>query len=465
MIRSLQPSKIPGHLRHSFAALCRRTHQPQIALRSLAPIVRPSRDRTLGGTNQEQVQYAATLIEVGATDEGMQLLDQIKSLPPDGLLYRAFGFVSKWEYGSSIPVLEKYVRLPEIGWYQRLVGNVNLAAALVVERKKEALSFLNALYAETNQRNLDLLKGHVLQLKAQWLIAAQEFDQAKRTALLARQTLRTTGGLDTFFAEKWLVVVNLLQSGGSPESLNSLERFKQEAIARGEYDNARDCELYRAVASKDESLVVRLCVGSPCKGYRERIFREFGKRVNVPSSYLWNPSTVLKAKKEISLLQDGRVSSGDNLILGHLIHRVLCILASDFYRPFRVASLYAALHPEAFYDPHSSANQIYELIKRVRKWLLKNRVPLGIKNFPDSYGLQVKDKHALWVSSELAVPSAKERLLDKIRRHFPTTPFSLREASILIKANSWTVLRALREAAEKGEVNRVGRGPSTRYHF
>lgn len=463
-LKKLKTAKLSSDLRARYAALARRAQIPQVALRLLRPIVRNSPNRDLGGTPLEQIEYAATLIIVGAIDEGSDILNSIEDMPAVGLLYQAYAHVARWDYQVSIPFLEKYVSLPEVDSYQRLVANINLAAALVHERIPKAPYLVNELLQETDRPELMRLHGHVVQLKAQWLISLKQYDWARQLLEDAQRAHANVGGLDGFFIRKWMAIIHVLEKRGCPESLASLEQVKSEARQLEHWETVRDCDVYKALALKDEKLLLHLIIGSPFTLFRRHLLSQFGAYIEIPSVYLWNPTGV-ETPTTIDLLRDGRAPSGKTLKLGQAIHKVLYTLTSDFYRPCQVASLYAALCPGQFYNAASSPSRIYEIIKRTRKWLKDNQVPLRVEEISGTYCLGFEPETALWIPTSPLPATGPEFLLESLRSHFGSRPFSIAEASKQLGRNPWNILKVLQVAHQQGLCRRQGKGRSTTYQF
>src|SRR5688572_23070050 len=77
LLGDLSPRKIPRPLAVSVANLYRRMGLMHLALKLLAPFVRPSPRRPLVATDPEKLEYAASLIRLGVVNEAVRLLDSV----------------------------------------------------------------------------------------------------------------------------------------------------------------------------------------------------------------------------------------------------------------------------------------------------------------------------------------------------------------------------------------------------
>ena len=86
-------------------------------------------------SDQELIEYAGSLIEVGCLQEAFGYLERVDTKKfPEALLIRSFGLFANWDYVHAIPLLEQYIDNSKISDYQKLVGKINLAASMIFEQ-------------------------------------------------------------------------------------------------------------------------------------------------------------------------------------------------------------------------------------------------------------------------------------------------------------------------------------------
>ena len=190
-LRQLISRKVPRPLLAQVAALLRRADLPWLALRLLNPIVRPTGKAAGFATEKEKAEYAAALAVIGASKEALELLRSIDAKEvPERLLYEAFALMAQWDYQATVPLLTRYVGVSSLTNYQRLVGKVNLAAALVHERQHlKADYLLKQLLFDTSLRRLSLMHGIALEQAAQSCIYQKNWSGAARFLQQANSAL------------------------------------------------------------------------------------------------------------------------------------------------------------------------------------------------------------------------------------------------------------------------------------
>ncbi|MBS1985411.1 MAG: hypothetical protein JST16_14695, partial [Bdellovibrionales bacterium] len=193
------------------AGLARRCGMPEQSLRLLAPTVRPSARSLVVASPDEIIEYAGALVAIGAHREALDLLASVPvARASEAALQRAFAHFAQWNYAAAIDCLQVYLRSDRIDAYRRLVGEVNLAAALVHERKDQpAQALLRRLLVQTEAPGFARLHANVLELAAQAAIERAAWTEAADYLERAQALLRGQGVRDAFYIEKWRAVLDL----------------------------------------------------------------------------------------------------------------------------------------------------------------------------------------------------------------------------------------------------------------
>lgn len=446
------------------ASLCRRAELPSISIRVLNPIVRSKPRLMVEATQAERAEYAACLIKIGASDEGLALLRSIQNPElPEIFLYQAFALISQWDYRGSIPNLLTYIKFPGVDEYQRLVAQVNLADAYVHEHDNYRVKeLLPSLMEVTRKQRRWLLHGVVLQIGAQHSILNKGWKEARRLLDDSYGILRKTGGLDEFFVRKWKAVLEAHRSGGDRSSLSLLKKIVEEARQRRHWETIRDCDLTKAILTRDRNLLIHLYFGTPFEVFKKRIISESGKEFSLPQSYTWH----LKGKGcGVSIdLFSGQVDGKEQgLRPGGVMHRMLSALTSDFYRPLRLATLFSRVYPGEYFNLITSPTRIHQVTQRLKLWFGKNNFPLVIEERTGQYRLL--GEVAFRIPNRIVPESYQYALIEKLKSTWPEIPFSAREGGELLGLSRMSVLRLLQLAQRKGWLRRTGRSDLTRYCF
>lgn len=235
-------------------------------------------------------------------------------------------------------------------------------------------------------------------------------------------------------------------------------------MTRRHWDTVRDCDRFRALATRDERLFLHLYFGTPHESFRAGLVRDFGESVEIPRSYPWE---LQGGGRAIDLVTGRAESSAPILKTGQVVHRVLTTLASDFYRPFRLATLFGRLYRGEFFNPTSSPLKVHQAMNRFKKWAKDAQFPIVVEEDSGLYRLAASAPCTLRVSGELReVSDAKKGSLVQLRAFIgPESEFSAQLAAETLGVSASTALRILERALAEGELERFGSGNKVRYRF
>lgn len=434
--------------RVQWAALARRSNLSLLSLKLLSPVVRPARGIPTNPTPAELTEYAAALLRVGAYNEAVALLNSVPGKDyPDAWLFRAFANFSQWEYGASIELLRSYLASPVLSDYWRQVGRVNLAAALVFEKKaNEADSLLGELKRETQSQGNILLLGNVLELTAQNAISEKRWDEAKEYLESAERLVKRGEGLNSFFISKWNAILGLLDCGDET-SLRRLAEVRKEALALQHWETVRDLDFFLAKATGNQALLLHLHFGSPFPAFRKRLSSEISK--DLPSSYDWKLGPAGKSRATYDPL-------GKSLKPGTTLFRLFDVLSSDFYRPFRIPALHEKAFPGEYFNPYSGFNRMRKVLQRLRSELKSGKVGIQIEQHKGNYRLVAEKPVSLKVTRSEATRDPVVIFVDRLGERWRKSPFSAREAASQFGTSHRTANRLLSQAESRGLVEKTG---------
>ncbi len=464
ILTSFQNLKIPRDLACRVASLARRAELPDIALKLLGPIVRSGKPLAKPVTDSEKAEYAANLVKIGATTEAFSLLKTIDREKCAAVcFFEAFAHISLWNYRGSIPLLETYLKHPLAEPYLTLVAKVNLASSLTFERHHDqALFVIERLIGEAKEKSLTLLHGNLLELRAQNAIFNKRWTEADESLEQANILLAATGARFGLFIKKWKTFSLILQNGLTNESLSQLQEIRTEASVQKHFETLRDCDRVLALTTHDFSLGSRLFFGTPFDSFRQRLRSDWGERFNLPEFFDWKLGPPGESLISLNLHTGEMKNAREPLKTGGILHRLLQVLSSDFYRPQRLACLYSALYPGEYFNASSASLKIHQAVNRLRAWIKKNRLPLVIVEATGFYSLDSTAPFSLRVShpERLAANPLLEQLLIK----WPENAwFSVKEAAGITKLSASSTLRLLNELRNEGSLLRQGSGKNIRY--
>ena len=453
-LANLSVKQIPRRYCARLGALANRVGRTAMTLKLLNPLVRGGRSKEEAATPEELIEYAEALRRLGATREAEQILSRLSHLQlPVVNLRWAYCLISQWRYREAIPRLQDYLNAVPTTEYSNVIARVNLAAALIFEQDHVyAEQILSSLHEETKTPGRELLHTNCLELKAQLEIFRGQWREAHLALDRAEATVATTKSHYNLYLQKWrAIALSLEQNRAHP----SLVQVRQAAITAGSFETERECDLYLGVTGRDPALVQRVYFGTSQPSYRAKI-EKLAAFCEFPDSYQTAGSP------QVLDVLTARINGDANAIEeGELPHRLLILLARDFYRPATVLSAFSDLFPEEHFNPQGSANRVHQVTRRLRQAL--EPLPLRLVEKSGCYRLHCEDQLALRVRKDPIELSARAIEWREIEDQFPSHPFSKMDVVRLKNCSVATAKRWLRWAVDTGHAQVVGSGNQQRY--
>ena len=453
------------------AGLFRRCGSPEISVRLLHSLVRvrirDGHPAETDSTESERAEYAVALAYLGAEVEAMGLLHELdRGKLLEAKLYLAFIQMSRWEYRSAIPLLEKFLAAPG-DEYRQLVARVNLASALVWEHKDaRAAELLRRASDQCRQHGARRLEANCREFSAQLAIQQRRFGAAREQLEQAVRLLKLEGGREALYVRKWGAILDLhRRSRSSPEArqgARALAELRGEALRLGNWETARECDIWVALAGVDPELVVKLYYGSPYPALRQRLLEENQLNVSeIRSAYDWELGSVPATIQETESPWN---TSGAKGVLG-----TFRALATDFYRPLRVSTLHAQIFPDEPYHPRQTPHRIAECMRKTRDWLQATGSRLSIDWESGGYRFVSSGPCALHIlRPDLGADWQGNRAQDplrELRREFEEREFSIAEAARVLGLSIFEAQQVLAADYPRAGLVRIGEGRFNRYRF
>jgi len=461
--------KVPTELRCHYAALARRANVPVLGLRVLNPAVRPTGRRKVPlATPAEIAEYGASLVRLGATTEAIGLFKKLDADSlPDILLYQAFAYFVQWNYAASIPLLQRYIEHPRLTDYQRAVGKANLSAALVHENHPLSEKTLDDFEAHSKRGDYQFLYANALIIRAEHNIETKNWNEAERVLALAEQTQKTNDTLEALFIRKWKAIVQLNRKGNQ-RAISALDRVREGARALSHWETLRNCDYHQAVATGNWDLFHRVYFGTPHEAFRQRLRKDMGRAMELPRHYDFVLKATVSEKSSPPILIDlfsTESASRNGLKAGQAVHRLLSILSCDLYRPIRLAAIHAQLHPGEFFSPTSSPQRIHQIVMRLKRALVKNKIPLKVHESDSTYEIVPTAPCQVRIPLGRPLLNRNDLLLITLREKLGDQSFTAQTVSELLALNIWAAIRLMKHGKSTNQLELVERGAKTRYRF
>ena len=235
--------------------------------------------------------------------------------------------------------------------------------------------------------------------------------------------------MDYLYVMQWKAILSILKNPADAEAVSRLRAVRAEALQKQYWESVRDCDRFEATSQGNESLMQQVYFGTPFPSFRRRLLEDFARSTVLPSEYMWR----LKSEAGTGPVFDFLVAEGDTprqkLRAGLLMHRLLIVLSKDFYKPVRVAVLHHELHPEEFYNPVTSPPRVYEVVRRLREWFARRKLPLDIEQKSGFYALVATAPVSIRLRQSAMLGKRSESYLFKLKERFPQQPFSAIDVS------------------------------------
>lgn len=463
-LKRYRDAKIPVSELKKFASLARRLGMASLGVRMLSPVVHPTGRVKSESTPEDRLEYGACLVRLGAISEARALLDPLdaKSLPWVNFI-KALACFYVWDYASAVPMLKTYLESPDLNDYQKATARANLAAALVDIRAPEAESFMSRFIPELREKKFDFLLMHALIIEGERGVYTGEQASAGVALDEARKIALEKSPREVLLIDKWFAILKLQAKGKA--ALSDLHEVRARALKNHEWETVRNCDFHQATILKDESLFKRVYFGTPFPSLRQALVNDFGKGTAIPEAYSYRGDHSKTVSREIDLgqVEKGRVR-GLSIKTGNAGHRLLTILLTDFYKPFRTVPLHDQLFPGQFYNPDSSPQRVQKTVRRLR--MAFEEGPFRIVHNGHGYRLVVEPGVSVRIAGKQTPKSREEGLMSVLLQTFQNQPsFSAQEASDQTGIGIWNCRKLLKTAKDRGWLEQIGKGPAARYRI
>ena len=474
-ILKIQDSKLSRNDTLKVANYARRVGLSLVSINLLRAFVRSDAGINNKASNDEKSEYAAALIREGVVGEGLKILRDVDtSAYPESLLYSAFGLFTRWDYEASIPLLQKYVKLTG-SEYQKILGHINLVAALIFTKNLDQADVLLArLIQQTQKEQYKLSHSYCLELYGQYYLQQKDYKKARNYFNKAGALSANSATSMPFLVRKWLAITDLIEASASGKkdlSAKDIKQFnliKDEALKIKDFETVRTCDLHLAICKRDKNLAKHVYFGSAHRKFRENVAVQISHFTEIPEQYDQilpsnNNNTLVKNETRcFDMHQGSEIAGSVKLKNNQAMHRVFQIIASDFYKPVRATEIFSLAFPNEYFDQSVSINRVHQVVKRLRIWLTESEVPLQIIENKNTYRIQNTSSYKIrWTDRQQTFE--KNFLVNKLFKKFKNDTFKLQEAASYLEMPSRSASRALKKAIDESLIELVGGGSTSCY--
>lgn len=433
------------------------------AVAILMPVVRMGEELRQEASTAERLAYALALAKIGSSREAAGLLRSLPTDVPEASLYQGYICQTQWDYTEAVPFIRRYLEIAKGQPYDQAIARVNLLACLIHANDLDGGEKLHAeLAAEAKQSNWHLIQKHLMELGAQLAMGRNDWHRAQRIVAEAQGDRQSIETISDLLLAKWSAWI-MANNGKLEDGIRSLQKVQQSARTMLHWETIRECDRMLAELTRDHQLFGKVYIGTPYESFRAKLLDRCRSWTDVPQAYI-----VGDAAAPVLDLQTGHLSGAkEELKAGQVLHRCLSLLFRDFYRPVTVGQLFADLFPNQYFDPNSSVNRVYNVMRRVRNWAKANDLPLTIESDDHAYSVKPWEK-GLGVCAQAQSFNADLEIdgrLMKVRSQIRGGPFTSDDVAAALKVSRSSAVRLLNRAVEAGVLSRTGTHRATTYKW
>jgi len=464
-LQRLKKGQVSEDLLAGIGNLAWRLSLPHVGLRLIFPYIKRQHDLKDEPDPDILVEFAGCLLEIGAHSESREILRKVESRSPRAKFYLALHGFKNWDYDGAAELLTHYLQtLPPS--YHRHVIRVNLASALVVNRQfEEARALLEKLREDLKKEGHLLLLGNTLEIQSQIDFLAGRHADSLRTLAEAEKLLSATRNAGWLFVKKWELLNRIKQAGPhAARFAGDLEKLKELAAEMSSWETIRDLDYHWGLCTRDSRLLAKVYFGSPVARYRQRVAdAAVAEDIDLSAvrQWVWSGSEGA-SPLNVKSLQD-LVVGGESSLHAWLPKRLLLILASDFYAPFRTGQLFAQIFTDEHFNPETSPDRVFQLVSRLKKTLQSSGIG-ELKTERNGYQLRLAPAFGLRLDRDWIERPRLDRLdayRSVINSRFDGRAFGARDLGEALGVSMRTANRIIKEIGPS--LDKSGSGRAIRY--
>lgn len=445
------------------ARIANRNHAYVQALRILHPVIREDREKISQASPEALNIYATSLMWIGSLEEAEKCLQRIKG-SAESLLTEAFICFAKWDYQKAVFILLKYINSSQISDYQKLVGQINLLAALIAtgNLKQARVVSEDLMLILKENPNYKLLYGNSFELKAQIEILENSYEKALVSLSESEKSLTDQPGRYLLYVNKWRAIAQLGLRPQDSIVQQSLLKVKQDALRLRNWETLRDCDFHEARLTENKKLLQRILLGTPYPAYHNRIQILFGIHLKDSRHLTYYPANPTVEAQQIGLNLD---NISDNSFLSSTSWPLLQLMTKDIYRPPRMGVVFSALYGNEYFDPFTSPQRVRNSIFRFNNWATQQKNGFQIKILQGDFQLVGSEGIGVSCTQHKRPLDSWQAALKYFKMQNESRSFTSADFSKKLGITQRSALNILQKALVSKKIVKINQGRNSRYIF
>ncbi len=462
-LRILQKNGVPKDLVFEVAILAKRVGLYQFATNLL---FREVIQKETEQPPEHMAEYASCLSRVGNYLEANEIFSQLPdNIIKDYAIQYADCLFHCWDYNKACQVLVQF-QPPQYETYKELVYALNLTSAQTQNGQLDAAENLITMVSEVaKSSDFSMILANSLEILGQVQFQRGKLNEAQSLFQQSEKLLRNTKNVSWLYSLKWCAILELQLNPGGSKVLKNLQEVRGQARKFMHWETLRDCDLYQAIHTQDSSLLSRVYFGTP-----NPIFREKVKKENINNLVL-NPNILMgpKSDSEPCVLDLNKAQfqpSSVDIEWNDSSRKLIIGLTKDLYRPASIYQLNREIFSEEHFNPFSSRDKTYKVVRKLRDLLENHPTGARIEN-RRGYGYRFRAKESLLViypdRIEQQSYSAEQSLAQRVFDFFGETEFNRKEFCHAMDVADRSGSRMLKDLVDQNLIEKIGSGPATKY--
>lgn len=354
---------------------------------------------------------------------------------------------------------------PQVEPYQRLVGKLNLAAALVPSgHYNEAIDLLSELESTLDPQKQLVLLSNTFEVRTQAELFRGDYAKAKIYLDRARSTHSFGQQIMGLIFKKWQIILDWKIKGNSSSIEDAIIKLQDHARENSFYELVRDCDYYRSQMTENADLYDRLILGTAHPNYGLRFRNTVFEDRKASASYLWMGDGSTSAPEQVIDMANAKSIDGSLILKPKQIHyQLIRLLSTDFYRPFKLGEVFESLFEDQYFDPHSSPQRVYMAVSRLRSFLKKAGYAANLTDASEGYLFRPTSGFGVLVHKEMKDEDPRMVYIRRLQGEFGFDDFNSAQAGGVLDLSARQSITILNWAIANDLILQSGRGKATHY--
>lgn len=414
-------------------------------------------------------EYATCIAGIGQYREAEKIFSE---LPESIIKHYAIQYADllfrNWNYNLAKQILVKH-QPEEFQSYQDLVFGLNLVSAYIQCRDFDQASDLIKILDLVAQHNsCNMIGANLLELSGKIFFHRADYLQAHSNFKKSEELLRETKNLSWLFAYKWMNFTNVFLLPGQKSNLDGLNSVRAEARKFLHWESLREADLFDSIQTTNSKLFNRVFFGTPNEFFRNMALRISDNQFDLNSQVDIGPRSDQENIPILNMVNLTCENIDFELNWSTYNKRLVKSLTQDLYRPVNIFQMHQDIFEEKYYDPESSKAKTYKVIQKFRKLITTTPLGLTIEN-RRGYGYRLRANRPIRFlypqQANQKINSPEQIIADNLEKNFGSQEFSRQEFCQLNNKSHRTAIRILNGLEEQGLVEKIGKGPKTRYRL